>query len=155
MLLSNWCNLSSYITTALETKRFARLYVNLKSSVNEEYVAYRKMVKIWQLWRVPVSRNTILYKNLNLLLKGCICPNVLVKLSYLQQVKFWKKKNYYQNIEGNTSFQWQVQVFASNNMPWRRNSSKFPKSWPLFHTQQILHLSIIPNLHTLAFPELW
>ena len=46
LLLSIWCNLSLNITTGQETKRFTRVYANLKLLVNEEFVAYGTMVKI-------------------------------------------------------------------------------------------------------------
>ena len=58
-----------------------------------------------------------------------------------------KEEIYCQNIEANTTFQKQVQVFVTNSIPWHRDFSKFPKFWPFTHAQQILHLLIIPNLH--------
>ena len=43
-----------------------------------------KWSKFWQFWRVPVPRDAIRYKNLNLLPEDCTCPNILA-ISFFYQ----------------------------------------------------------------------
>ena len=56
LLLNTWCK---YITTGLEIKTFARVYVNLQLSVNEKFVAYETIIKI--LATLKSSRAKVCY----------------------------------------------------------------------------------------------
>ena len=54
------------------------MHVNLGLLVNEELLRMGQWSRFWQVRRVPVLRDAICYKKLNLLLEWCICPKVLV-----------------------------------------------------------------------------
>ena len=125
-------------------------------------LAYETIIKILEILKGPCAKGCYLIQNFKLAIGRCICPSFLAinffshnltcyegcvwdtyfsGFSYLQPVEVWKKKYC-------PPFQLVVQVFISNSMPWRRNSSKLLKSWPLFHTLHIFYLLIISNLHT-------
>ena len=89
----------------------------------------------------------------------CLWNTYFLELSYLQQVKLWNKKFIAKTLGYIHPFDSRFKFLYQFNMLWHRDSSKFPKSWPLPYTQQIFHLPIIPNLHTpwqiFLFPDLW
>ena len=54
----------------------------------------RQWTRCWQLRRVLVPRHVILYKNLNLLLEGRICPNVLATNFFFHNLTCGKQKDF-------------------------------------------------------------
>ena len=81
-------------------------------------------------WRFECFKDLVSHTQQNKIC--CLWDTNFVELSYLQQVKLWKKK-----IVAKTFGQIQFHIFVSNNMSWHWNSSKLPISWPLLHTQNL------------------
>ena len=81
----------------------------------------------------------------------CVRDTCFLELSYLQQIKLWKKKFVAKLLEQAHPFHSKVkflyQITCFGNMLWQRNSSKMSKSRPLSHLQQMFHFPAIPNLH--------
>ena len=63
-LLNTWRYQSLYITTGLEIKTFARVYVNLEFSVCEKFVANATMVKILATLKCSCVKSYYLIQNL-------------------------------------------------------------------------------------------
>ena len=67
------------MTTGLQITIFVYMYVYLQLLVSEKLLMVQ-WSRFWQLSRVPVPKDTISYKNLKLVLKGCIYPNIFAIL---------------------------------------------------------------------------
>ena len=58
--------------------------------------------RFWQLRWVSTPRHVIWYKNLNLLLKGCICPNALAIIFFFHNLTCWR----YEVLKNNCPIRW-------------------------------------------------
>ena len=94
LLLNTWRNCSLHITTGLEIKTFARVYVYLELSVNEKFVTYGTIVKI--LTTLKSSYACCLIQNLEAVIERVYLPQCF-NYKFLSKFDCWwyeiSKKN--------------------------------------------------------------
>ena len=70
------------------------MYGNLELSINEGLVTYDTMVKILAILKGSCAKGCFWYKNLDLLLEGCIYLNVLARNFFFHNLTFWRYKGW-------------------------------------------------------------
>ena len=94
LLLRNEHNYSSYISTGLEVKTFARVYVNLELLVNEEFIAYGTMVKILAISKSPSAKECYLIQKLEPAIGRVYLPQSFGNNFFLHNLICWRYEGF-------------------------------------------------------------